>query len=74
MPSAAGVAGWLPEAVPVAVAGFGIPAMALLLLGRFQVPPGRLDSVPQQPQDAELRLWVGVVLPDGTVRPLPAQG
>jgi Dolichyl-phosphate-mannose-protein mannosyltransferase len=38
VPPAAGTAGWLPEAVPVAVAGFGIPAMALLLLGRFQVP------------------------------------
>jgi hypothetical protein len=38
VPPAAGLAGWLPEAVPVAVAGFGIPAMALLLLGRFQVP------------------------------------
>ncbi len=38
VPPAAGPAGWLPEAIPVAVAGFGIPAMALLLLGRFQVP------------------------------------
>jgi hypothetical protein len=36
--------------------------------------PSRLDSVPQQPQDAELRLWVGLVLPDGTVRPVPDQG
>src|SRR6266498_1709075 len=28
----------VPEAIPVAVGGFGIPAMALLLLGHFEVP------------------------------------
>jgi hypothetical protein len=37
VPVTAGLAGWLPEAVPVAVAGFGLPAIALLLLGRFHV-------------------------------------
>ena len=30
--------GCLPEALPVAVAGFGLPAMVLLLLGRFEAP------------------------------------
>jgi hypothetical protein len=28
----------LPEAIPVAAAGFSVPAMVLLLLGRFEVP------------------------------------
>jgi hypothetical protein len=32
------LAGSLPEAIPVAAAGFGAPAMALLLLGHFSVP------------------------------------
>src|SRR5262249_53926656 len=38
VPPAARPARCLPQPSPVAVAGFGVPAMALLLIGRFQVP------------------------------------
>jgi hypothetical protein len=33
--------------------------------------PTRLVDVPQHPESAEIHLWMGLVLPDGSVRPLP---
>lgn len=36
--------------------------------------PSQLLEVPQHPRAVELRLWVGVVLADGTVRPVPPGG
>ncbi len=36
--------------------------------------PSRLEDVPQHPEPVELRLWVGVVLSDGSVRPVWPRG
>jgi len=36
--------------------------------------PSSLTGVPQHPRPGDLRLWVGVVLPDGSVRPVQPLG